>query len=204
MRSYAVPLLISAAALFFLFGCQSREAADLGSRNASDLLMDDYPGWRPLEQAGPMRTQLIGDEDGSTLREDVAYLIESPDGTIRLLAWYARSGTHDGLADVSWVRLDELFIGDSWDDEKARALHLQMTLDNPEELLLGAYRLEDTSGGPEQWHVGFYLERRGQGDSQWIRGDHLYAYDSVKGTWSLVKADSGSDNAWNTIGSVKR
>jgi len=197
---------LTLALLGLVPGCVSSvpvdDAAYAPSQSASPE--HDYPGWKMLQQMGPMSTQLVGGSAAGEVREDVAYLAESPDGTMRLLLWYARSGSKNRIGDAAWVRLGELFIADSWDSPQARALYSQVALDNPGELLLGAYPSDEmTDPSSELWHVGFYIEQLQGGQPSWIRGDHLYEYNRTRGGWRLVEADSGSENAWNTTGPVK-
>lgn len=117
-----------------------------------------------------------------------------------IIAWYARSGKRDSVQYEKWVLLDRLYTAQGWQTAAARSLYQQMLSDAPEEVLLGAYEDDESPG---VWHVGFYLEREQSGRRTWVRGDHLYTYDVDTGQWSMLEYDSGSDNAWNSTGSVR-
>lgn len=165
----------------------------------------DYPGWRIIGRSGPARTTIVVGEEAGGVREDISFSLEAPDGSMRLLAWYARSGEVETVASRQWVGLDEMYTAQSWESSKAAGLYAQFKEDFPDEALLGAYASDSPShSGLQAWHVGFYKEAVSGPSVSWVRGDHLYEYSDSKGTWRLLKADSGSHNAWNDIGAVRR
>ena len=149
---------------------------------------------------GPVRGEVLSGLGRGQFRDDVGYLITSADESITVLAWYVRTGDEDDIDDTPWVLPDQLYIGTSWKTDRARTLYRQMLRDHPNERLLGAYEASATAGGLEVWHVGYYTEEEKSPGQRWERGDHLYEYDPMSGSWTLLAQDSGSQNAWNAAG----
>lgn len=181
-------------------GCSDvRERGEIPPREPGARVARDYPEWRVVKELGPTSTELIAGESEGQTREDTAFLLESPDASMTILAWYARSGEPDSVGSAEWVLLDEMYVGEGWRNAAARGLYDQLAVDGEGEVLLGAYQ---DRADPGTWHVGFYLERSTSGGTTWVRGDHLYHYDANENSWTQVAYDSGSDNAWNTTGPV--
>ncbi|MDI6843931.1 MAG: hypothetical protein QMC94_06005 [Anaerosomatales bacterium] len=187
-------------ALLGVAGCRDDSSHGNGLNPTEPPLAADYPEWTLVRTMGRTSTVLVAGEDAGQVREDAAYVIESPDRVMTIIAWYARSGKRDSVQYEKWVLLDRLYTAQGWQTAAARSLYQQMLSDAPEEVLLGAYEDDESPG---VWHVGFYLEREQSGRRTWVRGDHLYTYDVDTGQWSMLEYDSGSDNAWNSTGSVR-
>lgn len=190
--------------LVLLPGCGRSNPLKVPDSSALPAPEADYPAWSLVQQMGPARARILAGAGDGLVRDDVAFLVASPDESITILAWYARTGEDDRIDDEKWVLLDELYVGDSWDTAKSRSLYRQMLEDHPQERLLGAYQQGTTADGRETWHVGYYTEEEKRPDQAWERGDHLYAYNPTVDEWTLLAEDSGSKNAWNVVGQFER
>ena len=198
MRVRIIAAIISVSLLALVSGCGS-PAATTSATNAASLpdVASDYPGWTVKSRVGPTTTQIVAGPDAQSTRDDVSFALVSPEGDIRILAWYARSSTHG--ESTGWFNPDELYSSGQ-DLARPQSLHRWMLDNRAEEQLLGAYpENEGASKQLEIWHVGFY----NQTGTSWVRGDHLLSYDPETDEWSLTEEDSGSDNSWNVAGAVR-
>ncbi|MDZ4181207.1 MAG: hypothetical protein U1E29_18555 [Coriobacteriia bacterium] len=193
-------LLVLFVALACLVGCTHPNQPEATESDALPDVFGDYVGWQLQVRMGPVRGEVLTGAGKGQFRDDAGFLITSPDESITLLAWYARTGEDGDVDRVPWVLLDQLYVGDSWKTARAQALHQQMGMDHPNERLLGAYQQSSAADGTEIWHVGYYTEEERRPGQRWERGDHLYEYDPATGAWKMLAEDSGSQNAWNAAG----
>jgi hypothetical protein len=163
----------------------------------------DYPAWKVSGDPGMTSTQELNAKDpNGKLRQDHGYYLQSPDGKVSLLAWYARSAPDAAaIAKKTWSNPDALFKGNVSTDPVGRELVAAMRKDHPKEALLGAYKVGSPKAGTQTYFVGFYLQGTKTAPNSAVRGEHVYTY-SAKFGWKQTAADSKSTSAWNSGGAV--
>jgi len=201
-------LVIVFAAFIPVSGCAQEpgSARRAVAVDVSPSVAEDYPGWVLIEDRGEAVSRSVGTGSSKTtfVRVDHMFLLRSPDGSMTILAWYARSAASDSeIVGRTWTNPDHVYKGSGWNTPLARSLYLEMKEAHPSELLLGAFRTEAIPGSSEVFRVGFYEAPTGDPGIAFRRGEHVYQFSSQKDEWTQLEYDSGSDDTWSSGGAVQ-
>jgi hypothetical protein len=181
----------------------SKTAAATEPTSAPPAVATDYPKWNIIHDRGVKLTRSPESEDpDGKFREDHAYLIENPEGKVRLLVWYARSGSDiRTLRAKPWTNLDTLFKGTDGSAANSSALVTTFVEQHPDQVMLGAYKWTNKTFEPTYW-VGWAAEDSAAGTTATpAHGERAYARSGS--SWHEVTTSVSTGDAWESTGPVE-
>lgn len=168
---------------------------------ASRVLLD-YPGWTS-KNISTVTTSRVAGRGAPFYRQDASMPLLSPDGRIRMLAWYSRSATSAvDLANKPWTTLDRFYGAKSKESTAAMiALFRDYTRVFPADGFRGAFEVTRAANGARRLYIGYYRESAGR--RSWEAGERVFVWDSNLGHWSLESTDSGSGDSWQALSRIR-